>query len=484
MTPTIKPTIKQNQAWELLDNSRPEKFVGFGGGAGGGKSWLACEWLLTNCYMYHGSRWFIARNELKRLMNSTFVTWGKVCKHHNIPPEDWVLDGKYNVIRFTNGSTIDLLDVAYKPTDQNYERFGSLEYTGGVGEEAGEWNFDAFDILKSRIGRHNLFTVKEKEIEIRPKFLLTFNPSRNWLYRLFYKPWKNNELEDGYAFVQTLYSDNPYTAKSYGEQLESIKNLTNKARLKDGNWEYDDDINSLTNYASVQDLFTNTIVKKNEKYLIVDVARYGRDKTVFNFFEGLDSYKIELRSKQGTDKTEQQIIDFIRDEKIPRSHVVVDEDGVGGGVVDHLKGVVGFIDNSSPINTQSVVRGQVIPTREMYGNRPVSNFANLKTQCAFKLADLIDRHVMSISATGLNDEISDDLLAMLKQKDIDKDGKLRIIPKDETKEAIGRSPDIGDTFLMRMYFELMEDAMGNRNSTRVLKQVFIRQPTNEINPAE
>jgi hypothetical protein len=38
---------------------------------------------------------------------------------------------------------------------------------------------------------------------------------------------------------------------------------------------------------------------------------------------------------------------------------------------------------------------------------------------------------------------------------MDKDGKLKIVGKDEVKEAIGRSP-AGDTFIMRMYFELDE----------------------------
>ena len=39
-------------------------------------------------------------------------------------------------------------------------------------------------------------------------------------------------------------------------------------------------------------------------------------------------------------------------------------------------------------------------------------------------------------------------------KDADKDGKRRVVPKDEVKEVLGRSPDSGDCLLMRMYFEL------------------------------
>ena len=38
---------------------------------------------------YPGSREFMARNELKRLMNSTFITWSKVCAFDGFPRDDW-----------------------------------------------------------------------------------------------------------------------------------------------------------------------------------------------------------------------------------------------------------------------------------------------------------------------------------------------------------------------------------------------------------
>jgi hypothetical protein len=43
---------------------------------------------------------------------------------------------------------------------------------------------------------------------------------------------------------------------------------------------------------------------------------------------------------------------------------------------------------------------------------------------------------------------------MLKTYDADKDGKLRILPKEKIKGLIGRSPDWLDVFIMRMYFEI------------------------------
>jgi hypothetical protein len=44
-------------------------------------------------------------------------------------------------------------------------------------------------------------------------------------------------------------------------------------------------------------------------------------------------------------------------------------------------------------------------------------------------------------------------LGMLRTYDADKDGKLRIMPKEKIKEYIGRSPDWLDCFIMRMFFE-------------------------------
>jgi hypothetical protein len=45
-------------------------------------------------------------------------------------------------------------------------------------------------------------------------------------------------------------------------------------------------------------------------------------------------------------------------------------------------------------------------------------------------------------------------LEQVKRKDIDKDGKLSVLPKEKIKELIGRSPDYSDALMMRMWFVL------------------------------
>ena len=91
--------------------------------------------------MYPESKWFIGRKELTRLMKSSFETFKKVCSYHKIPANDWKLNGQYNYVEFFNNSKIDLLDLDEKPSDPMFERFGSLEYTGGWIEEAAEMKY-------------------------------------------------------------------------------------------------------------------------------------------------------------------------------------------------------------------------------------------------------------------------------------------------------------------------------------------------------
>ena len=81
------------------------------------------------------------------------------------------------------------------------------------------------------------------------------------------------------------------------------------------------------------------------------------------------------------------------------------------------------------------------------------NFDNLKSQCYYKLASYINDSKLYISADGKMKEQIIEELEQVKQKDVDKDTKKGIIPKDKVKALIGRSPDFSDCLAMRMYFE-------------------------------
>lgn len=455
----LEPTWKQHLCYEALknpvlddDGDRMTVEVFFGGGAGGGKSWSICESRLVNAYKYPGYKSFIGRNELKRLMQSTFVTWGKVCRYHNIPRDEWRLDGQMHVIRFTNGSTIDLLDLKYLPAeDPLYERYGSTEYSDGAIEEAGEVHPLAREVMRTRVNRH-----LNDELDINPSLLETGNPKKNWTYHAFYKPHKAGELPKNMIFIQSLWKDNPHTARSYGKTLSGIKDPVMRARLRDGNWEYEDDPSALLEYAAIADLFTNHIPddeddeEASDRYMTVDVARYGADKTVIALWRGWVCYKLLWREKQGTDETEAWIKEVAYENEVPYSHIAVDEDGIGGGVVDHVKGVRGFLANSTPIEQEE-------EEDDDEDNKPEQKkaFANLKTQCAYVLANKVNYHRAGVRCESeqIRQWLTEEL-EQIKEENIDADEKRRLVPKEEVKIVLGRSPDFGDTFIMRAIFEL------------------------------
>ncbi len=444
----LRPTLKQHEAYEALRDEKTS-IIFLGGGAGGGKSWWLCESRLINALRFPGYKSFIGREELKRLMQSTFLTFVKVCAYHKIPQELWKLNGQYNFIEFINGSRIDLLDLKFLPTDPLYERFGSLEYTDGGIEEAGEVDFMAYDVLKTRVGRH-----MNKEYGIKPTMAITGNPKDNWTKRIFYKPWRDGTLPADTRFIQSLYRDNPHTAESYEKQLSSMSDANNRARLKDGNWEYDNDPQAMIKTDNIFDLWTNTLVEtktSKEKYMTGDIARYGADKTVAFHWEGLLIKKAFIYEKQGTEITETKFKAILRDRQIPYSHTILDEDGIGGGVVDHMEGVKGFVANAIPFDNVLTLERE--------------NYQNMKTQCAYKLAENVNAHRIAFApdfsvetnVEGFNvekfKEMCTEELKQVKQKDSDSEGKLKIISKEEIKANIGRSPDILDNFIMRMYFE-------------------------------
>ena len=418
--------IKQRLAYNYLRDD-VAKFVCYGGAGGGGKSWLGCEWLMQCCHFLPGTRWFAGRNNLKDSRASISVTFVKVAQWHGYGAYRLTNDG----VEFDNGSEIIFLDLTYYPVkDPMYERFGSLEFTGGWIEEAGQVNGLAFSVLQTRIGRH-----MNDKYGIQGKILITCNPKKNWLYDLFYKPWKENTLKDGYAFVQALVQDNPFATEDYINTLRNTNDKVTKERLYFGNWEYDDDPAVLCGYDAICDLFTNEHIKPSgESSGSADLAMKGRDRFVAGHWKGNVCYiKIDQSYSEG--KTiEADLKRMMIECSIPRSMMVADSDGLGAYLESYLNGIREFHGGNRPINPE---------------------FDNLKSECAFKLAEMINNRLIRIVCNDAQRERIKKELSVLKQDHIDADTRKKgIISKEKMKEILGHSPDYLDMLIMAMIFRI------------------------------
>lgn len=445
---------KQLEAARYWIDNETEELL-YGGAKYGGKSYFGCSMIFGDALIYPETNYFIAREELTDLRKYTIPSIHEVFKHWGLDINDYAsYNGQDNVYKLTNGSLVYLIACKEQPSDPLYEGFGSMQMTRGWIEEGGEVAEAAKRNLALAVGRWN-----NEKYGLKKKLLITCNPKKGWMKRQFIEPWKEGKLPKSKKFVPAFATDNKHGDKDYIKGLSEEKDKVTRQRLWLGDWDYDDDGDSLVSYDNLSDAFSNTIVKDNQKYLIVDVARLGKDSIVYGFWNGLELNRIELYQKQTTDKTEQQIKDFAAKEQIPWSHIAVDEGGVGGGVVDHLTGVKGFISNASPMPTANEIRiksymPSIIPQDLM----PKRNFFNFKSQCGFKLAELINEHGIAFRVPEYRDEIIGDLSSLLRQKDFDKDKKLQLKPKEEVRQELGKSPDIGDMIVMRMFFEVMKNA--------------------------
>jgi hypothetical protein len=172
----------------------------------------------------------------------------------------------------------------------------------------------------------------------------------------------------------------------------------------------------------------------DKKYMSVDVARFGADRSVVVIWVGLVVTEIFVYNKLSAVQLTDEIKELIAKYGIHPSNIIVDADGVGGPVSDILRGV-NFVNNSSALHKQ--------------------NFINLKSQCYVKLSELFKEGKISLNIMDPStvDELTQELLAV-KLKDIDKDNKVAVQSKDEMKKILGKSPDISDALMMRMYFEV------------------------------
>ena len=430
--------IKQEQALQVLTDNTTKELT-YGGAAGGAKSWTGCVWQAFMCLAYPGTKWFIGREELKRLRESTYITFHKVCKQHGIKQgEHFKYNGQDHYIQFKNSSRIDLLDCKYLPSDPLYERFGSLEYTGGWLEETGEIHFGAYDTLKTRCGRH-----MNDEYGLISKLLKTCNPKKNWQYTDEYKPFKEGKLPEHMKFIQSFVQDNPHIESGYIDNLIGIKDKVKRERLLHGNWEYDDDPSALIDFDSINDYFTNDHAQAGKGYITADIARMGADNTVIRRWNGWRVVNRIVIGRAGIDVPIMEIRNEATKNGIPMSRVIVDEDGVGGGVKDILK-CKGFVNGSSAIP----VKGEK------------ENYDNLKSQCSYRMAARIVNKEIYEECTDMDvKQTVTEEMEQVKDKDPSGDKKKGVISRDKVIQNIGRSPDEWTSIMMREYFELKKSSI-------------------------
>ena len=425
---------KQREAFEVLTSNKYEEFL-YGGAAGGAKSWTGCAWIMFMAISFPNTKYFIARNELKDIIDSVLVTFNKVAREYGF--DDYKFNAVKNWITLGNGSHINFIEIKYKPSDPMFEDVGSTEYTCGWIEEVGEIHETGAAVIASRVGRH-----LNGKYGIKGIVFYTCNPKRNWAKRDFYDKDKNGTLEDDKFYLSCLITENPFIEKDYVNKLRKIgeKDKSLYERLFKGNWDYEDNPYQLCDQEMIDNIFENDHVEAGKTYLTADIARFGADKAVIFVWRGwkiIDMLEFDISK---TTDIAHAIMFFRQKYKIPTTRCVGDADGVGGGVIDQT-GIKGFKNNARAVRS-----GADMP-----------NYKNLQVQCLYLLSEKVNEGAMWMACDLTNKqkaEIKEDLSQIQRLPSMRADTKLDCKSKGAIKSDISRSPDYRDALLMRVWFDL------------------------------
>jgi hypothetical protein len=268
---------------------------------------------------------------------------------------------------------MQLFDLAPAPSDPDYDTLGSLNLTHVIIEEVGEVSKKAKNVFGSRKDRF-----LNEVYGITGKVVMTQNPSQNFTREEFYEPYKKlgggeyqkwpigdvfiNKLVDGKnkqiksvgyrVFIRSLPVDNPFLSKNYVETLKRLPDQERK-RLFEGNWDYQDQSDGLFSSGILDRATTYNLPNElSPKYIGVDVADKGKDKTIVSLIEnGVATKQVHLNVDTSGEKPISQLysLELIKFAQMNgfkpgnAGNIAIESNGVGVGMRDFMRSSGWFI---------------------------------------------------------------------------------------------------------------------------------------------
>lgn len=412
---------------DAYESTRGVKHTLFGGGKGGSKTVTGVRIFQTDISNYRDGVFLIMRKNYTALETTTKQSFNKFF----IP--DLVIEKTEQ--RWYCDNNNQILFHAYDRTrDKNYEKLRGLECTAVMVDEASEGDDELFEILPSlqRTSAHHIDTG-----EPLPHYLYyTTNPKpgKNYLKRTFIDP--RTKARDGrHRFIKSLAKDNPFNPAGYEEEAFADMSEPLRRMLRDGDWDVDQSEFVIIPQVNLDAISVMEVSDRSPVSGGIDIGLGSPDKTVvYATNAGGQMFKYAEYSEYDTMRQVELLRPFCEAVKARGGSVFIDTSGVGKGVVDRLMELYSASTVTGVNFGESPVPELRKKTTKVFQNRRAQLFWWAREDAVEKRYRL---------------HLDYDLIEELENTWYEEDSvKIKIVPKDEIKRRIGRSPDSADALVL------------------------------------
>lgn len=413
-------TDKQSLAWNHLVKDK-SNFILYGGAKGGGKSFLLVLWV------YHWTKklitflgldeekveypipvGFIGRKRSTDFTKTTLETWKQIIPSTSYlireQDKEIVIDEKVKI--FFGGLDDEL----------NINKFNSAELAFCAIDQAEETERNDVSVLLASL------RLKHKGKQPPYKRLFTANPAECWLKEDFIA-----NLRSSHYFIPALPHENPYLPTGYIQTLE--ESFAHDEQLlrayRDGDWDVMTAENVIIPPMYLEALKMTVHTPRFVRKCIACDPATGGDECMIYALENGEIIDERILHYDDTMKIVGEIMILAEKHKI--KDIFVDSIGIGKGIVDRLQELGKHV---IAINSAEKAKDDV-------------RFFNKRAEMWWKVREL----VMDKNIPYPEDEELRRQLSAVRYSVVDSSGKIKLEPKEKTKERLGKSPDRADAFV-------------------------------------
>lgn len=381
-------------------------------------------------------------------------------------------------VKFYNDSIIQFIGLN-KSRDRQWSKAKVTSTMAGI-DEVDDVEEEGYDVLYSRTGRRNRNGA--------PRVMVSCcNPNDAWIRQKIYLPWlkRNNDRREGISdeewnaiepldpkkvVIEFEMEDSLLYKTGYYDRFQD-RPLPWRQRFLHNNWNYVDDEDSLFK-ARAMDTLTVNRLKRGTKYLGVDPNAGGNDRASIVMWEDdtiVDAWVYTSEQLQKLALPDERspmnygailgriTIEIMNREGIGAINVAGDVVGIGQGWLTHMLAhgykVCQFQSGAAPHQTAAEKAKKIKPP-----------YFDLRSQMYAKWG-------MEVTNARVYFYAKMPHLAALKKElqmhSSDSTAKVqRVIPKDDLRKMLGKSPDIADSAMMGYWVRMLRKGREDQSLTR------------------